>query len=163
MTQKILIILILLLLISVLFFILSAEKTDKNQRQFSQIQDREFVEIKIGEQLLNVEVVNSAQSTSQGLSGRDQIGAGGMLFIFPDSQKRYFWMKDMRFNIDIIWILEGVVTQITPDVPKPEENTPDYKLESYSSDQDASMVLELPAGDAQKFNIKPGDLVQLAQ
>ncbi len=161
---------------------------DEEQRRFSDLQDREIVEIVFNsnkelealqiaeatdaeelltaipeERILTVEVVNTAHSTTQGLSGRSEIGAEGMLFIFPTSENRYFWMKDMQFDLDMIWINNNIVVAISKNVPKPPQDTPDNRLETYSPNQDADMVLEVNAGDAEKFNIQPGDVVQLVQ
>ena len=33
----------------------------------------------------------------------------GMLFVFPDASPRSFWMKGMRFCLDIIWIEDGII------------------------------------------------------
>jgi hypothetical protein len=112
---------------------------------------------------LNVEVVNTPQSTTQGLSGRNEIGSDGMLFIFPTTEIRYFWMKDMKFDLDLVWIANGQVIEVTKSVSKPDENTPDYRLETYHAQKAADMVLEIKSGDAQINEISPGDVVLLEQ
>jgi uncharacterized membrane protein (UPF0127 family) len=136
---------------------------NSNLKSFDNLADREQVEIQVGDQVMNVEVVNSPQSTSKGLSDRDSIGSAGMLFIFPNYDRRYFWMKGMKFDIDIIWIADNKVVEVISAVPKPEPDTPDNRLETYSSQTEVNMVLELNAFDAQKFNINPGDVVQIVQ
>ena len=135
----------------------------ENNLNFNKLTDREVVDIKINDQIIKVEVVNTPKSTTLGLSGRDDIGQEGMLFIFPTSENRYFWMKDMKFDIDIVWIEDDQVVEITKNVPKPEENTPDNRLLTYSPNQNINMVLELNKAGAEKYNINPGDVVQLVQ
>lgn len=159
-------ILIFLLIVSMAcYFILhkNGKSIIESPMSFANLKDRDIVEIKINENTFNVEIVNTAYSTTQGLSGRDEIGQPGMLFIFPTQESRYFWMKDMKFDIDIVWILDEKVVDIHKNVPKPEENTPDNRLVTYSPKQNVDMVLELNAGDADKYNINSGDVVQLVQ
>lgn len=155
----------MLLSISVLMyvFLTKTEPKEPMTKTFSDLQDREYVELVVGSNNLTVEVVNTPQSTTQGLSGRDSIGANGMLFVFPTSESRYFWMKDMNFDIDIIWISQERIVGITKNVPKPQEDTLDYRLETYPSQESVDMVLELNAGDSDKYGINPGDVVQLVQ
>jgi uncharacterized membrane protein (UPF0127 family) len=158
---------ILLLLISIICYLIlfKAEinpfRSKKTMKNFTNLQDREQVQIKVGQEIINVEIVNTPSSTTQGLSGREKIGTKGMLFIFPKTEIRYFWMKDMNFDIDIVWIANKKVVEISSDVPKPESNTPDYKLDTYSPNGPVNMVLELNKGVAKELNIKPGDNVEL--
>jgi uncharacterized membrane protein (UPF0127 family) len=157
---------ILLLVISVISYLIlnkDVVNLQKNMKNFSDLLDREHVQIKVGEKIINVEVVNTPKSTAQGLSGRDEIGTQGMLFIFPKTETRYFWMKDMNFDIDIVWITDSKVIDISRNVPTPQPNTPDFKLETYSAKDSVNMVLELNSGVAQEYNINPGDVVQLVQ
>ncbi len=106
---------------------------------------------------LMVEVVISPESTQQGLSGRSEIGADGMLFVFPQKEIRHFWMPDMKFNIDIVWINDETVVGIRENVLKP---MPLQKvLPTYTSNQPVNVVLELPAFRAQELSIQPGSRV----
>jgi len=53
---------------------------------------------------LNVELAETAADQQRGLSGRDSMAADhGMLFIFDQESYWSFWMKGMRFPLDIIW------------------------------------------------------------
>jgi uncharacterized membrane protein (UPF0127 family) len=91
-----------------------------------------------------------------GLSGRSELaGSEGMIFVFEKVGKYGFWMKDMKFPIDIIWITEdffvsGIVGNFSPeDYPKVLGN-------NYL----AKYVLEVPTGFAEKNNIKAGDKIE---
>lgn len=165
---------IFLLLISIVCYIVlqkSGKEIFESNRTFEDLYDREIVEvifnsneeIKEGQESIKVEVVNTPASTTQGLSGRDEIGVDGMLFIFPTSENRYFWMKNMKFDLDIVWLNDKKVLSISRNVPKPEENTPDNRLETYSPDENVDMVLEIYSNDSEKYKINPGDVVQLVQ
>jgi uncharacterized membrane protein (UPF0127 family) len=109
---------------------------------------------------LTFEVVNSISSVVQGLSGREEIGSDGMLFIFPESRRHSFWMKDMRFNLDMIWIADGKVIEVTEGVPYPSPGTLDKNLPYYSPKQPVNMVLEVPAGMSATWGLQPGDEIK---
>lgn len=66
--------------------------------------------IKINGHEIKVELADTPAKRVQGLSGRQSLpGDQGMLFIFDTDQKPAFWMKDMRFPIDIIWIKDDTI------------------------------------------------------
>ncbi len=120
------------------------------------LQDRQLVLLQLGNQTLKVEVVITPESWEQGLSGRQSIGSDGMLFIFPDKEQREFWMVDMLFAIDMVWLSDGVVTGVTPQVPVPGPDQDETTLPRYASIGSANWVLELPAGAAAQYGVQPG-------
>ena len=55
--------------------------------------------------VIQAEVVSRLADLRQGLSGRASLPTDhGMLFVFSKSDIYEFWMKDMKFPLDIIWI-----------------------------------------------------------
>lgn len=52
--------------------------------------------------------LDAADSLSQqqlGLGGKDSMPADhGMIFLYQNQARRCFWMKDMRFALDVIWL-----------------------------------------------------------
>lgn len=114
-------------------------------------------QMKVGNKKLDIEVVSSAEEMRQGLSGRTGIGSDGMLFVFPVEQIPVFWMKDMLFDIDIIWIRDDRVVEITKNVPKPKDYN--AQLTTYSPKQNVNYVLEVHAGDSDRFGIEIGEYV----
>lgn len=66
-----------------------------------------------------VEVVNTVQTRKQGLSGRSSLGADGMLFVFAQPAQHQFWMKDMKFPLDFVWINQGQVVDLAQNIPAP--------------------------------------------
>ena len=83
----------------------------------------------------------------KGLSGRASLPPDyGMIFLYEDKDIPEFWMKDVLFPLDIIWIDDGVIIDIHENVPPPNPNTPDNQLELYSPKQPITMVLEVNAG-----------------
>jgi uncharacterized membrane protein (UPF0127 family) len=93
----------------------------------------------------------------EGLMNMDYLRENtGMLFIFEADDRHAFWMRNMSFAIDIIWIDSSLkVVDITREaLPCREKLCP-----SYSSSVPAKYVLEVPAGFAKKNLIKIGSKV----
>lgn len=104
-----------------------------------------------------VEVVDTPETMERGLGGREALSPDeGMLFIFPEEEKHTFWMKDMLFAIDILWISEdGRIVDMRENV------SPDTYPETFTPSSPALYVLELPAGYAQEYGVRVGDRVGL--
>ena len=62
-------------------------------------------EITINGKNILVELADTPEARARGLSGRPDLMAGhGLLFIFDKPGQYGFWMKEMNFPIDIIWL-----------------------------------------------------------
>jgi len=119
-------------------------------------------QLKIGDKILDVQVVTTPVDMEQGLSGRPSMADNqGMLFGFGVATGQDFWMKDMDFDLDFIWIKNNSVIFITKDVAKPNPGTPDEQLPTYSPPSPVDMVLEVNAGWAERNKIKTGDEARL--
>jgi uncharacterized membrane protein (UPF0127 family) len=115
--------------------------------------------VRINSVEIPVEVVRDEASRQKGLSGRPSLDAkSGMLFIFDKPAIYTFWMPGMNFPIDIIWINNGKVIDISANVPNNfDPNNPYF----YAPSQPAQYVLEVNAGFSEKKNINIGDPVSL--
>ena len=113
----------------------------------------------IGQTRIPVEVVSSDTAVRKGLSGRASLAdSAGMLFLFNAPDYYRFWMPDMRFPIDIIWMRDDRVVDISENVSNEfDPQNPRY----YIPKEKAQYVLEVNAGFAQKNNIRIGDTVAL--
>ncbi len=109
---------------------------------------------------ITAELANTKASRELGLSGRHIMNDDeGMLFAFDVPGRYGFWMKDMAFPLDIIWINEnGVVVSIERNVT-PESYTNTKKI--YMNQADASYVLEINAGLSEKFGLYLGSKVKM--
>lgn len=123
--------------------------------------DRQQVPLKIGQKEFTVEVVNSNETRMLGLSGRDVLGSDGMLFVFPQKSFQQFWMKDMRFDLDFIWISEERVIEIMHDIPAPKAGVTSDQLPKYAPHTPIEMILEVVAGKSDEWGIHVGDEVSL--
>ena len=102
---------------------------------------------------LAVEVVRTPAEQRQGLSGRPTLPEGkGMLFIFDHPDRYAFWMPDMHFAIDIIWIgSDGHIVDIASNV------SPESYPKTFTPNKAAQYALEVPAGSASRHGWHIGD------
>jgi hypothetical protein len=116
-------------------------------------------EVSVGGNIFRVEIAQTSLERSRGLSGRDGLAEGsGMFFIFDAPSAYGFWMKDMKFPIDIIWINGDRVVGIALNAA-PEPGKPVWGLKIYYPPEPVDRVLEVNAGDAAKYGIKAGSAV----
>jgi uncharacterized protein len=141
------------------------ERTQQKQEEHYSFVDRQKIFLIFDEKKLNVEVVNAPLSISKGLGERSEIGSDGMLFLLGSTQHARFWMKDMRFDLDLVWIHNGEVVGITSNVtaPRTPEENQDQNLKIYESPQLVDMVLEIPAGSAQKVGLQKGSVLRFRE
>lgn len=106
------------------------------------------------------ETVKTREAMARGLSGRTSMHENqGMLF---DYGKRSnvtpgFWMPDMKFNLDILWIKDNKIIGVAQNIPAPKNK--DEKLPLYYPPSPVDSVLELNSGWIEKNNIHFGDTV----
>ena len=83
----------------------------------------------------------------------------GMLFSFGKADYYLFWMKEMKFPIDIIYIKNDKIVSIFQNVQPPKSpNTTNIPV--YRPTDSSDTVLEINAGLSKKYNIKNGDSVK---
>lgn len=144
-------IIIVILVITMIFLFINEAQTQKSSTTSV---------VEINKQKIFVEIAETTAEQAKGLGLRSTLAAdSGMLFRFKEKQIRYFWMKDMEFPLDIIWIADNKIVGIAADVAAPisgQDNLP-----SYSSGMPVSDVLEVNGGFCASHNIKTGDLVTL--
>ena len=80
-----------------------------------------------------------------------------MLFLMPRQGVQTFWMKEMRFPLDMVWIgADCRVTGVTHNVPHPAPGTPSSDLPRYKSPEGTLYVLEINASLAAQLGIDTG-------
>ncbi len=119
----------------------------------------------VSNQILWVEIADTEEKRRRGLSDRNFMAEDeGMLFYFEaKNPEPVFWMKDTKFNLDLIWIKRNKIVSITQNVPAQKPGTPDKDLPRYSAPSLVDAVLEVNAGFAEKNGIKVGDEVRLIE
>ena len=129
----------------------------------------EIKTVQVGDIIFNVELALTPAQREQGLSGHKPLQDNeGMLFVFDEPGTYNFWMKDMLFPIDIIWIAP------TPSQSPPQAGgegplqiihiehdlSPDTYPKAFGPKDPALYVFEINAGLSKKNNFKVGDQVK---
>lgn len=126
--------------------------------QIAEIIKAEKYDLKINDFLLRVEIADIEEKRMMGLSGRQNLAENeGMLFVFEEPDFYSFWMKDMNFPIDIVWIGQDLkIADITENV------SPETFPNVFGPKAKIKYVLEVNAGLVNgKINI--GDIVALPE
>lgn len=119
-------------------------------------------EIVINGKKITAEVADDDIKRVNGLSYRDELDKNsGMLFVFEEPERPYFWMKDMNFSLDIIWIKDNKIIGIDKNIATPNPNTPLQQLTLYSPTDVVNYVLEVNGGFCDEKGIKVGDAIQI--
>ena len=106
-----------------------------------------------------VEVVSKQADMERGLMYRTGLGKDkGMLFEFADDGVYSFWMKNMHFSLDILWIgRDGKIVYIGPNIPACASDP----CPVYTPTESARYVLELNSGYTASHHWAAGDLLSL--
>ena len=109
--------------------------------------------------VFEVQVADTNYLLEKGLSGHVPLSDNqGMFFVFNKPDKYGFWMKDMKFSIDIIWIDSNFqIIHIEKSVK------PDTYPKVFYPSSSAQYVLEILAGQSDKVNLKIGDSVKFVK
>ncbi len=115
--------------------------------------------VSVNNKTFSVFIAKSDTEKQIGLSGRDKISENeGMIFVFDKSDYYSFWMKEMKFPIDIIYMVNNKVITVVKNANPPDDSK---NLKIYQPKEKSDMVLELNAGLAEKYNIKEGTNVKV--
>lgn len=144
-------VLIIALLILVFFLLFFSNKNPKDQVKSQKIE--------INNYRLVVETADTDDLRIKGLSRRASLAKnGGMLFIYQTPGYYKFWMKEMQFPLDFIWIRDDKIVDITENVPVPDKNNQILPL--YTSQYPADKILEVNAGLIKSLGVKIGDKIK---
>lgn len=159
MTIKRIVIIILALIIAGIVFFLAGKKATHAPASPGTIQNPATPTATINGQTFLLEIAKDAKTRERGLSYRESLDQdNGLLFLFDRADRYSFWMKDMHFSIDIIYINNDTVVHVFENVPPPTSTT--QTLPTYTPDSAADKVLEINAGLSEKYGIKKGDKVE---
>ncbi len=114
--------------------------------------------VKVGGAEFPVELAITSPEKSQGLSDRPSLAPDtGMLFIYEQQSRFRFWMRNMHFPLDMVWIgSDCTVADVTLNAPAPDPGQTLNQLPRYSPASPALYVLEINAGEAPAKGIEAG-------
>ena len=114
--------------------------------------------VTINQTTFKVDIADETREQRIGLSGRDNLASDqGMLFLFSDKQTRSFWMPNMNFAIDLLWIDDNTIIGYEQNMLPA---TPDNII-TYQSPQPVDKVLEIPAGSIENYNFNINDIINI--
>lgn len=105
------------------------------------------------------DLAKTEEERTQGLMFRDTLNDDqGMLFVFEQEGLYSFWMKNMNFAIDILWLdMQKRIVHLEHNVPPcKKEPCPSYAPLRVP----AKYVLELKAGSIEKWKLKMYDRIE---
>lgn len=114
--------------------------------------------VSINQITFKVDIADDVREQRIGLSDRDSLASDqGMLFLFPDKEMRSFWMPNMNFPIDLLWIDDNTIVGYEENM---QPITPD-NIMTYKSPQAVDKVLEITAGSIEKYNFNINDIINI--
>ena len=118
---------------------------------------KDIATVCIKDACIQAEVVSAFEAREKGLMFRESLAVDkGMLFIFEEEGLYGFWMKNMRFPLDIIWLdLNKKIVDIKENALPCSES-----CEIFSPENKAKYVLEVNAGFTKRNKIKVGEVVR---
>ncbi len=112
---------------------------------------QKFRTVTIGATAVKAELADTAAKREKGLSGRAKLPEDeGMLFVFDKPDEYFFWMKGMRFPLDLIYLNTGEVVEVKENI-SPSDQTP------FAPAEPVDAVLEVNAGYVARRQIRVGD------
>lgn len=121
------------------------------------LMEKKTVQVNINGCEFAAETVDSLRDQALGLGKRVSMEENeGMLFVFPEKNFHSFWMKDMNFDLDIVWIRGDEIVYLAKNVSRSYP----YPI---SPDQEADKVLEINSGLGDRCDIKVGNKVDIKQ
>jgi uncharacterized membrane protein (UPF0127 family) len=123
----------------------------------SSLPQKDIVTVCIKDTCIQAEVVSAFAEREKGLMFRESLAKDkGMLFILEEEGLYGFWMKNMRFALDIIWLdLNKKIIDIKENVQPCGAS-----CEILNSDGKAKYVLEVNAGFSKRNKIKVGEVAR---
>lgn len=113
------------------------------------------IKLWLGSQEVVAEVARRPVEIATGMMFRESLAEGhGMLFVFPNADRRSFWMRNCRVPLSAAYIdPEGVILEVVDLEPMDERPVP-------SQSDRVQYVLEVPRNWFQKHGLGPGTLVR---
>lgn len=143
------------LAIGALFLVLLLLSTHKPK--IITVNDQQIYKILVDNKEIPVTIADTPYLRELGLSYTASLKAGtGKLFIFDKPQIQSFWMKDMNYPIDIIWIADDLkIVGITENI------SPDTYPKTFQSPSEVRYVLEINASESEFYRLIVGKYIQL--
>lgn len=122
--------------------------------------DKKTPQVAINNHIFNLEIAKTEKEREIGLAKYKNIPQNfGMLFLFEKPDYYSFWMKNMKFPIDIIFIRNNKIVTIFKNVSPPKSNGEFFPI--YRTQKLSDTVLEINAGLSDKYNFQENGSVNI--
>lgn len=133
---------------------LSADVSNPTQGQMLPI----TAEASVRGHIILLEIAQTPRQQAIGLMFREDLPDNqGMLFPFNPPRPVHFWMRNVQFPLDMIFLRNSEVKAIAPSVPP----CTTAACPTYGPDDDIDQVLELKGGRAEALGISVGDIIDI--
>lgn len=121
-----------------------------------------MAQVVLNEQYIKVQIARDTKDIARGLSYKKALGLNeGMIFLFKQPGYYGFWMKDMNFPIDIVWISGREVVGFLERVTNSSERFDNVEIPVYYPSKPVDKVLELAAGRVHLLQLRIGDVITI--
>ncbi|MBI2442931.1 MAG: DUF192 domain-containing protein [Candidatus Levybacteria bacterium] len=152
--KNLLIIVGLLILLAIAFFFTQNALTGNTLNIFSK-----SAKALIGGQTFTLMVADTEREKGIGLSEKKSLAKNsGMIFPYDKKTTPTFWMRNMDFPIDILFVSDGKIVTLYKNVKPPTGN---QNLELYRPKVPIDSVIEIGGGVSDQYKVKEGDSVQV--
>jgi uncharacterized membrane protein (UPF0127 family) len=128
----------------------------KNNLRTIQLSEYRIEPVTLGRKKYFLYVAQTEPQRVEGLSHVSSLRSDqGMIFTFPLKQQLSFWMKDMKFNLDFVFIEGKTVVDIREDV------SPSTYPALITGVKEGDKAIELPAGQIQQSGLQVGDSINI--
>ncbi len=118
--------------------------------------DYQKINLNLGKYNYLLVIADNNEKRANGLSNIELMSVNeGMMFVFDKPDFYYFWMKDMNFPLDFIFIRDNEVVDLLENI------TLETYPQSFTSKVQADKVIELNSGEIKKSGIKIGDKLDI--
>lgn len=112
----------------------------------------------IREHVISLEIAQTPRQQAIGLMFREDLPDNrGMLFPFNPPRPVQFWMRNVQFPLDMLFLRDGEIKAIAQSVPPCTTST----CPTYGPDGEMDYVLELKGGQAEALGLSVGDQVDI--
>lgn len=138
----------------IFLFFLSFLALNRYRSIISPLNGYKTTKVKIKNESFTLFIADSEEKRNKGLSQLSKIkDTEGMLFTFSKLDYYFFWMKDMQFPLDFIFVNRNTVVSVLNNIE------PGTYPQAFSSPYLFDKAIELSAGQVKDLNLQPGETI----
>lgn len=150
----------IVILFGVLLFLIVAIKISGDYIQNKSLPFFSKPQAILGTKTISLTVAKTQKEKQIGLSDKETLPQDqGMAFPFQKPGFYSFWMRGMKFPIDIIFLRSNKIITIFENVQPPIAGEQNPQI--LNPEEPVDTVLEINAGLAKKYNLKKGDTIRM--